>query len=115
MKLITKEIDRQLRTYGERSARGIDTSDARPALKLFNPCGAATWLISERDPENPDILFGLCDLGFGTPELGSLSLSEIESIRLPFGLKIERDIHWTPSATLSEYADKARKEGRIVA
>lgn len=114
-KLITKEIDRQLLANGARSARGEDTSDVKPPLKLFNPCGAATWLISERDPGDPDILFGLCDLGFGTPELGSLSLSELAAIRLPFGLKIERDIHFEPSMTLAEYADEARKLQRIAA
>lgn len=110
MQLITKEIDRKLRN------NGATPGDHAPVLKLFNPMGAATWLISERDPENPDILFGLCDLGWGCPEMGSVSLSEIESIRLPFGLKIERDIHFDAGGkTLSQYADEARQLGRISA
>lgn len=110
MKIITSEINRQLLANGAR--RG---SDAAPVLKLFNPCGAATWLISERDPADPDILFGLCDLGFGCPELGSVSLSEIESVRLPYGLKIERDKSFKADKPLAAYADEAREAGRIAA
>ena len=62
--------------------------DHAPVVKLFNPVGAATWLASELD-EDRDTLFGLADLGFGCPELGSFSLSEITSVRLPFGLGID--------------------------
>lgn len=108
-KLITKEIDRQLRANGARR----DAAATRPVLKLFNPCGATTWLISERNPDEPDILFGLCDLGMGCPELGSVSLAEIEALRLPFGLRIERDIHFKADKTLLEYADEARAKGGI--
>lgn len=115
MKLITKEIDRQLRANGIRAASGQDTSDIKPPLKLFNPCGAATWLISERDPNDEDILFGLCDLSFGTPELGSVRQSELESTRLRFGLRIERDLHFVPTMTLAEYAAKAGQDARIAA
>lgn len=100
MKLITKEIERKLAN-----------PDGRPHLKLFAPWGAATWLISEKDG---DELFGLADLGFGCPELGYLSLSELEGVRGPGGLRIERDLHFTPAMSLVEYADKARAEGRLV-
>jgi hypothetical protein len=114
--LITKDIDRQLLANGEAQKRGEDTSSTKPVLKLFNPSGAATWLISERDPDDPDILFGLCDLGFGCPELGSVSLSEIAAVRCPpFGLPIERDLHFRAEKTLEEYADEAREKGRISA
>ena len=39
--------------------------DFIPICKLFNPCGAATWLLTECDEDG--LAFGLCDLGFGTP------------------------------------------------
>jgi hypothetical protein len=91
--------------------------DPRPVLKLFNPCGAATWLLTElvepEDPEDPTLLFGLCDLGFGSPELGYISLEELAEVRLPFGLSIERDMHFNATKTLSEYAAEARRLGRI--
>ena len=59
-------------------------------------------------------MFGLADLGFGTPELGSFSLREIASVRLPFGLGIERDLYFTGAFPLSVYAEATRRAGRIV-
>lgn len=110
MKLLTKEIERQLRAN---SAKRPNASDVKPVLKLFNPCGAATWLFTELDEDG--ILYGLCDLGMGFPELGYASLEEIQAVRLPFGLKIERDLHFTANKSLQEYADEADHAGRIVA
>ncbi|MGB3803125.1 MAG: DUF2958 domain-containing protein [Sphingopyxis granuli] len=60
------------------------------------------------------IFFGLADLGFGCPELGSFALAELEAVRLPFGLTIERDLHFTPRHQLSAYAEAARRAGSIV-
>jgi hypothetical protein len=67
------------------------------------------------DPNDEDRLFGLCDLGLGYPELGYISLAEVAAVRGPFGLKVERDLHFKPSKTLSTYAGEAREKGRIVA
>lgn len=86
--------------------------DPLPVLKLFNPVGAATWIATELDDDG-DTLFGLADLGFGCPELGSFSLREIASVRLPFGLSIERDEHFEPLAPLSAWADTVRHMGAI--
>ena len=36
--------------------------DPRPVVKLFTPDAGATWLLTEIDPEAPDIATGLCDL-----------------------------------------------------
>ena len=83
-----------------------------PLVKFFNPIGAATWLFSELDSDG-DTLFGLCDLGFGFPELGCASLSEIASVRLPLGLTIERDLHFAAEHPLSVYAEAARACGQI--
>jgi hypothetical protein len=87
--------------------------DPLPVLKLFNPLGAATWIATERDDDG-DTLFGLADLGFGCPELGSFSLREIAGVRLPFDLAIERDIAFVPCAPLSVWAETARRCGSIL-
>jgi hypothetical protein len=94
------------------SARGR-TFDPLPVIKLFNPIGAATWLATELD-EDDDTFFGLADLGFGCPELGSFSLREIASVRLPCGLFIERDLDFSGLAPLSVWADTARRLGSII-
>lgn len=116
MKLLTKPITEKLLANGraQEPVRGTpDEIDFEPVVKLFNPLGIGTWLLTELDPENPDIAFGLCDLGY--PELGSVSITELQSVRLPLGLGIERDRHWTAKKTLSAYADDARVAGRIIA
>lgn len=87
--------------------------DPLPVVKFFNPVGAATWLATELDDDG-DTLFGLADLGFGCPELGSFSLMEIESVRLPYGLKIERDIGFEGLVALSAWADASRLAGSII-
>ncbi len=88
-------------------------ADPVPVLKLFNPCGAATWLITEMRTDEPDLLFGLCDLGFGCPELGYVSLAELEGVKGPFGLGIERDLHFAGRFPLSVYAEAAHVAGCI--
>jgi glycine/D-amino acid oxidase-like deaminating enzyme len=117
MKLITDQQRAQMldngRVNAAMSAADGETKDFVPVVKLFCPWGAATWLLTELDPESPDTAFGLCDLGMECPELGSVSLAEIESVRGPGGLRIERDAHFRPAKTLQAYADEARKLGRI--
>jgi hypothetical protein len=110
--LKTKLIDNHNANY-KRMSNG-NTIDFEPVVKFFNPVGAATWLITELDPDT-NIMFGLCDLGLGFPEIGSVSLDELSEVKLSFGLGIERDLRWTAEKTLSEYADAARSAGGIVA
>lgn len=86
--------------------------DHVPVVKLFNPVGAATWLATELD-EDGDSLFGLADLGMGCPELGWFSRREIEALRLPFGLRIERDLHFRTTHSITVWADHARATGSI--
>ena len=87
--------------------------DPFPVVKFFNPVGAATWIATELYDDG-DTLFGLADLGFGCPEMGVFSLTEIAGVRLPFGLLIERDEHLEPLAPLSLWSDTARRMGAIV-
>ena len=88
--------------------------DPKPVVKLFNPCGAQTWLLTEIEPKT-NSAFGLCDLGMGSPELGYVSIDELAKLKLYFDMKIERDIHFEAHMTISEYADRARETGSIAA
>ena len=81
-----------------------------PVVKFFNPIGEGVWLATELD-EDGDIMFGLADLGH--PELGSWSLGEMQSVRLPFGMGIERDLLFTGDFPISVWADAARTTGSI--
>jgi hypothetical protein len=108
MRLVPNDLRARLLTSGANR-----DADHVPILKLFDPTGAATWLITEMDPEAPDILFGLCDLGMGFPELGSVSLAELESATGRLGLGIERDLYFAGRFPLSVYAEAARIAGYI--
>ncbi len=116
MKLLTDEQRRKLLDNGHRQAavRGTpDELDFRPVVKLFTPDAGATWLLTELDADG-DTAFGLCDLGMGCPELGSVSLAEIGEVRGRLGLPVERDRYFVATAPLSIYADAASAAGRIV-
>lgn len=89
--------------------------DFMPVVKLFTPWAGATWLLTELSPNDPDIAFGLCDLGQGTPELGYVSLAELRSLRGPGGLTVERDLSFKADKTLQGYADEAHACGYIKA
>jgi len=108
--LLTQIIRQKLLANGARSAAG-EHIDPVPVVKLFTPDANATWLLTEIDPDNPDIAFGLCDLGLGCPELGSVSLKELESLRGPLGLAVERDAYYSETRALSEIARLARRAG----
>ena len=67
--------------------------DALALLKLFTPWTSWTSYASEYDPSER-LCFGVV-VGHER-ELGYFSLVELEEIRGPGGLKIERDQYWTP-------------------
>lgn len=105
MILLTDELRKQLLANGRQR-----DADHAPVVKLFNPLGEGVLLATELD-EDGDTLFGLADLGH--PELGSFSLQEMSSLRLPFGMGIERDILFTGDFPISVWAETARQAGSI--
>lgn len=102
MKLFTKEHFNQLVKNGK--TRG---EDHYPVVKLFTPDANCTWLLTEIDPEDTDIAFGLCDLGMGFPELGSVYLPEIVALRGKLGLRVERDLSFESTYPISVYTQAA--------
>ena len=110
--LITDEQRAQLLANGAAHAQG-EHLDPLPVVKLFTPDAHATWLFTRLDPTDGDTAFGLCDVGLGMPELGTVRLSDLEGIRGPLNLPVERDLHFTPRRTLSEYVRLAQADGSI--
>lgn len=95
MKLFTKDILNRLKKAGY--------DNNRPICKLFTPWGNATWLITGIED---GILYGYVDLGMQCVEWGGIStIEEMESIQGPFGLKIERDLHFVDDPSVN-YLDK---------
>lgn len=109
--LITQTDKKQLLA----NAANPDKKSIKPVIKIFNPYGNGTWLISEVDPEDNDRLFGLADLGFGMPELGYVSFNELNNVQPIPGLYLERDRWFTADKTLEQYTENARNSGAIAA
>lgn len=94
MMLMTKEIEAKFNNYPLGSQDEL-MEEADVVVKYFNPCGAGTWLITEGEKQDDGdwLLYGYCHIVKW--EWGYVMLSELESVKLPFGLSIEREIYVT--------------------
>ena len=115
MKLITKAIAKQLIKADLAFVASADgkTLD-NVVVKFFTPWAGATWYVATGTPLDSDgepdyettqpddwHLYGFCDLGDrDCAEFGYVLLSQLLEIKGPFGLKVERDMHY--SGKLSE-------------
>ena len=70
-----------------------DDPDPLCVVKLFYPTGSWSWFVAGFDPDTTRA-FGVVH-GFER-EAGDFMLNELKALRLPFGLRIERDLHWSP-------------------
>jgi hypothetical protein len=92
MKLLTKDIDAKL--FAQYS-KGSDLANQMVVAKIFNPYGRGTWYLLNSDPEDPDYIWAIVNLF--EAEVGSVSRSELESIKVPpFRLGLERDLSFHP-------------------
>jgi len=87
--LMTKEVRQKLPGLYAQEHLG---ANAVAYAKFFTPDSSWTWYATEFDGK--DTFFGLVK-GLET-EFGYFSLSELESVRGPMGLPIERDLCWNP-------------------
>ena len=90
MMLLTKQLRRRLPKLYSQEKKGLD---ALAVVKFFTPDAHWTWFASEFDGE--DTFFGFVRGDF--PELGTFSLSELQSIRGCLGLPVERDRYFKPT------------------
>ena len=96
MKLLPKEIREKLPELYAQDGKG---GKAIVYAKWFTPDSAYYFYATEFDGK--DTFFGLVD--GHCKELGYFSLKELEEVRGPMGLPIERDLYWRPK-TLEEIA-----------
>ena len=93
-KMITKEIEKKLEKAPLYSTDGVTT--AKSIVKFFNPCGVGTWWVFEGEKlaDGDWLFFGVVSIH--ETELGYFRLSDLTSIRLPWGMRIERDTYHSP-------------------
>lgn len=91
MKLITKEIAAKMPKFRAQENR----RDPIVYVKLFCPWARATWWLTEYD-KNENVAFGFAYLGDeDMAELGYIDINELSEVSGPFGMQIERDIHFS--------------------
>jgi hypothetical protein len=107
MNLLTDELKQRL------PALYSSERDNDPIVwaKFFTPWARWTWYAIEFD--GTDLFFGLAD-GFER-ELGYFSLKELESVRGPAGLRVERDLYFQPVklSVLNERLTSAEASPRL--
>ncbi len=81
-----------------------DESDPVVRVKFFTPWADWTWYGIEFD--GTDSFFGLVD-GYER-ELGYFSLHELESLKGPGGLRVERDLYFEPTPLSNIYPSFVR-------
>lgn len=104
MKLMTKELEKEFEKYPLGSQDGL-LGQAKVIVKFFNPMGVGTWFITEAEKqEDGDYeMFGYCHLGDDElAEFGYVMLSELQAIKGPLGMGIERDLYLSKDCTLIE-------------
>ena len=112
MKLLTKALRKQLPPLYAQDGKG---GKAVVYVKYFTPSSNWTWLATEGEPvldeSQNEVDYKFFGLVFGHErELGYFLLSELEEVRGPMGLPIERDLYFQPK-TLEEIAPEMfRKE-----
>jgi len=90
MELLPKHIQEVLPPLYSQEEKG---EEAVALVKFFTPWTSWTWYASEYDPEER-LCFGIV-VGHER-ECGYFSLTELEAITGPGGLRIERDLYWSP-------------------
>lgn len=94
--LLPKSVQKVLPALYSQDGKGLD---ATAYVKVFFPVGGYTAFITEGDfdaDENDWRLFGQATMDGTSYEWGYFSLNEMKSVVGPLGLKIERDIYFTP-------------------
>jgi hypothetical protein len=111
MKLLPKEIREQLPPLYSQDGKG---GKAVVHVKYFTPSSSWTWFATEGEPvldeSGKEVDFKFFGLVEGhEKELGYFVLSELEEVRGPMGLPIERDLHFKPKM-LEEIAPEMFRE-----
>jgi hypothetical protein len=104
MQLLTAELRARLpELYSQEK-----TKDPVVHLKFFCPWSNWTWFAIEGSEDDGQYLFFGYVVGF-EEEWGYFALSELEEVRGPGGLGIERDLHFK-AGPFSEVIERFRRE-----
>lgn len=105
-KLLTEELRQQLPALTTTDGQG---DEALAVVKYFTPDSNWYWYGVEFDGD--DLFFGLV---FGLEvEMGYFSLAELASLTGPWGLPVERDCGFVPTALKTIRQEHCQRDGRF--
>lgn len=107
---IPRELRAKMLEHGAHTASG-ETRDPDPVVRLHVFGTNASWLLTELDPDDADLAWGLCDEGLGSPRLDHVRLSDLVAL---FGDELRLDTEFASRQSLSSYGDEAKARGTIV-
>jgi hypothetical protein len=86
----------------------LSADNAVPVVYWYTPYASAVWLLNMLDDDN-GLAFGLCDIGMGFPEIGSLDVVELLATTY-----VERNTKIIlPELSLALYASAAKSRSKI--
>jgi len=91
MELIPKNLEKIIPKLYE--SEDVPYEEKTVFVKLFTPDSNWTWWVMEYSKEEQTMF---CVVDGIERELGYVNLAKLEELRGPLGLKVERDIHFTP-------------------
>ena len=103
MKLLTKEITKKAQKQYD---KGSDMDEQMVVAKFFDPMGSWTWYLMNMQDETGNYAWGI--VKGHEVEAGSFSVRQLQDIKLPFGIGIERDTLFEPMKA-SDVFDKLNR------
>ena len=102
MKLLTDSIKNE----AEKQYAKAGDMDQKVVAKFFDPMGSWTWYLMNMQDETGNYAWGI--VKGHEVEAGSFSINELQQIKRPFGLGIERDMYFEPMKA-SDVFDKLNR------
>ncbi len=106
MQLLTAQLRAQLPALYEQEKN----ENQRVFCKFFSPWSDWTWFVTEGGQSGDDFIFFGYVIGF-EEEWGYFSLSELESVRGPGALTVERDLNFRPGSFTEVLTQHRRERG----
>jgi Protein of unknown function (DUF2958) len=110
-----KDALKRLRRQGGRIARAeVQVENLDYMVKLFLPDSYAKWIISYIEPDTPERMWGLADLGLDIMEYGLISLEELARLRGPLGCRVQVDLFFRERKSFGEIMKICQINNRII-
>lgn len=114
--LFSKDQRRRLVANGKAQMKAVENNgwiDQDPIVELSIKRAGVRCLLTHVRPDDPDMAYGLVDLGSGQPTLTEVSLGWLTEFAGLLGLQVYNNPNFRVIGSLSLYYVWAKRAGRI--